>query len=365
LRLTCLKCGHQFELATGPHSSRIPCVCGQDFTYPEVLNTGTQPSEAAAERSRSKAFRAAGLVKNIGAFALGIALLGVLFFPLGVVGACIGVYVLTMMRGPLGRYSGRTAAVGAVAIGISVFLAEGSLAMSYLKERQRQRLESFQAAADDDLRALLRAERLFRADNDTYGTFKEFRFTPRQGKYTLYLGPDDYIPANREREKIVDPLPTGVVAAVSEGAFTAVAVANIDGDPFLDVWTINDHGEVIHLQDDIGDTATPSVAAPVGPSVDSTIETPTPAKEVATEPDPPPPAVMPRPKAAPTEAAAKADPAPKPESKPEPAQLPPEAAPAPIPDPVVEPTPPKEAEPAKPAEGEIIFDIKDDAKAEP
>jgi hypothetical protein len=271
-------CGHLFELATGPHSSRIPCVCGQDYSYPEVLNTGTQPSEAAAERSRSKAFRAAGLVKNIGGFALGISLLGILFFPLGIVGAGLGVYVLTMMRGPLGRYSGRKAAVAGVVIGISVFVSEGSLAMQYFKEKQRQKLESLQVAADDDLRALLRAERLFRADNDTYGTFKEFLFMPKQGKYTLYLGPDDYIPANREREKVVDPLPSGVTAAVSEGAFTAVAVANIDGDPFLDVWTINDHGEVIHLMDDIDDATTPSAATPVGPSLDNETQKAPPAK---------------------------------------------------------------------------------------
>ena len=268
MRLTCLKCGHQFELATGPHSSRIPCVCGQDYSYPEVLNTGIQPSEAAAERSRSRAFRAAGLVKNIGGFAFGIAALGVLFFPLGLVGAVIGVYVITMLRGAVGRYSGRKQAAAAVVIGISVFMVEGSLVMRYFKEKQRERLESLQVAADDDLRALLRTERMFRADNDTYGTFKEFRFTPRQGKYTLYLGPDDYIAAKRDGEKVVDPLPAGIVAAVSESAFTAVAVANLDGDPSLDVWTINDHGAITHVMDDIDNTLTPGVATPGEPSLD-------------------------------------------------------------------------------------------------
>ena len=68
VRLTCLKCGHQFELAVngGGTGLRVNCVCGQDYSYPEVVNTGIRPNERAAERSRSRAFRAAGLVKNIG-----------------------------------------------------------------------------------------------------------------------------------------------------------------------------------------------------------------------------------------------------------------------------------------------------------
>jgi hypothetical protein len=45
MRLTCLKCGHQVELATGPQSVRSSCVCGQDYTNPEVINTGTRPNE--------------------------------------------------------------------------------------------------------------------------------------------------------------------------------------------------------------------------------------------------------------------------------------------------------------------------------
>ncbi|MBI5510751.1 MAG: hypothetical protein HY903_18480 [Deltaproteobacteria bacterium] len=244
-------------------------MCGQEHTYPEVLNTGVRPSAAAAERSRSRAFRAAGLVKNIGGFALGLAFLGILFFPLALAGAAGGVYVLTMLRGPVGRYSGRRSAIVAVVVGISVFLAEGVFAVRYVKERHRQRLEALQTAVDDDLRALLRAERLYRADNDTYGTFKEFRFKPRQGKYTLYLGLDDFVGAERDGEKVVDPLPVGLVPAVSESSFTAMAVANIDGDGFLDVWTINDRGTVAHLQDDVEDQlltpeTTPAAGAPAG-----------------------------------------------------------------------------------------------------
>jgi hypothetical protein len=241
------------EVAMGPRHVRINCVCGQDYTYPDVVNTGTEPSEKAAERSRSKAFRAAGVVKNVGGFALGISLLGILFFPIALLGAGVGIYVLTMVRGPLGRYSGRRAAVAAVVVGAGVFLGEGSFAMNWLKMRRLQRMFTMQASASEDLRALLRAQRLFRATHDTYGSFKEFRFKPPAGLYTFYLAPDDMIEAEREGEFFVDPLPEGSTAAVSESRFTAIAVANLDADPFLDVWKLTDQGSIVHLLDDTTD----------------------------------------------------------------------------------------------------------------
>src|SRR5262245_58162807 len=126
--MTCLRCGHQSELATGGAAAgRLTCACGADYSLPDVRPTGTAPSERLAERSRSKAFRAAGVVKNVGGFALGIALLGILFFPLGLLGAIIGVYCLTMLRGPIGRYSGRRWAIVAVGIGTATFAIEGMM----------------------------------------------------------------------------------------------------------------------------------------------------------------------------------------------------------------------------------------------
>ncbi|OGQ80821.1 MAG: hypothetical protein A2289_21115 [Deltaproteobacteria bacterium RIFOXYA12_FULL_58_15] len=245
------------EVAMGPRGVRINCVCGQDYTYPEVVNTGIRPNERAAERSRSRAFRAAGIVKNVGGFALGISLLGILFFPIGLLGAGIGIYVLIMLRGPLGRYSGRRAAMAAVVIGSGVFLGEGAAAMSWLKARRLQQQRSVQASVSEDLRALLRAQRLFRATHDTYGTFKEFRFLPPSGRYTYYLGPDDVVVAKRDGGSVADPLPDNLYPGVSEDRFTAVAVANLDGDPFLDVWVLDDRGKVSQVIDDVTNSSPP------------------------------------------------------------------------------------------------------------
>lgn len=255
MRLTCLKCGHQVELTAGDGSLRGSCVCGLDYTNPHVVNTGTCPNQRAAERSRYRAFRAAGLVKNVGGFALGMSLLGVLFFPLGLIGAAVGIYVLTMLRGPVRRYSGRRTAAIAVVLGVAVFVAEGALALSWLNQRQREYMADMQATAAEDLKALLRAERLYRASSDTFGTFSDFRFKPPFGSYTVYLGLDDVAVAMRDQRKVVDPLPAGFSPGVSENAFTAVAVANLDGDPQMDVWVLTEVGKIVHAVDDIDGAA--------------------------------------------------------------------------------------------------------------
>lgn len=236
--------------ASGPRIGTI-CTCGTEITYPEVYNTGVRPNERAAERLRYRAFRAAGLVKNIGGFALGLALLGIIFFPLALVGAIIGIYVLTMVRGPLGRYSGRQQAIIAIGIGTAVFVTESSILYSFLAQRRADRLSAMQASGADDLRTLLRTQRLFRAAQDRYGSLKESHYQPRGGAYTVYLSPDEYVPAVRDGESITDPLPTDLWPRVTKDGFTAVAVANLDSDSDLDVWVVTEAGEVKHVANDV------------------------------------------------------------------------------------------------------------------
>jgi hypothetical protein len=250
MRQTCLKCGHQIEFATGDGTATGSCICGQDYVYPRVIDTGVRPNARAAERSRYRAFRAAGLVKNVGGFALGIALLGIVCFPMALVGAVIGLYVLTMLRGPVGRYSGRQAAAWAVTVGVVVFVSEGAFFVSWLQERRQREMAAIQETAGDDLRALLRAERLYRATAETYGPFKAFRFQPRYGQYTLYLGPDDFMPAIRDQHPVIDRLPAGFSPGVGPDSFTAVAVANLDDDADLDVWTLSSTGAIVQVQND-------------------------------------------------------------------------------------------------------------------
>lgn len=250
MRLTCLKCGHQIELASAKPDARVSCVCGQDYTYPQVSNT-VLPDEGAAERSRRRAFQAAGVVKNVGGFALGISLLGLLFPPFGLVGAAVGIYVLTMLRGPVGRYSGRRYAIGAVALGVGVFVVGGMLVLSFFNERQERRMRMAQDGVSRDMRSLLRAQRLFRASNDRYGSFGELGYTARYGGYTIYLSPEDWVLGQQNSSAERMPLPAGLEPGVSPTTFTAVATANLDSDPALDVWILRDSGDLTHAVDDV------------------------------------------------------------------------------------------------------------------
>ncbi len=274
--------------ASGPRVGTI-CTCGTEITYPEVYNTGVRPNERAAERLRYRAFRAAGLVKNIGGFALGLALLGIIFFPLALVGAVFGIYVLTMVRGPLGRYSGREQAVIAICVGTFVFVAEGSVLWSFMAQRRAERLSALQASGADDLRTLLRTERLFRAAQDRYGTLKESHFQPRSGAYTIYLSPDEYVAAVRDEQTITDPLPADLWPRVTNDAFTAVAVANLDGDAELDVWTVTEAGEVKHIANDVPWLPEPKELTRAEPTIDAMHGPEGPAVVVPIMPPVPPP----------------------------------------------------------------------------
>ena len=273
MRFTCLKCGHQFEPALGAGQARTVCVCGHEYTSPNVVDTGVRPNSQAADKLRGRAFRAAGVVKNFGGFALGIALLGVLFFPLALVGAGIGIYVLTMLRGAVRRYSGRPQAIFAVVFGVLIFFIEGALWMRWLDNRRHAAMVEFQDGAREDLKRLLRAERLYRAENQTYGSFDQFSFRPSSGRYTIYLSADDFIAATRDGETITDPLPTGLTPNYSVDTFTAVAVANIDRDEKLDVWVLTHDKAPRHLSDDTDNSPMPNFSAlRVEPPAEKTVE---------------------------------------------------------------------------------------------
>lgn len=215
---------------------------------------GVQPSLRAAEQLRARAFRAAGLVRNVGGLALFVAICGFVIFPLGFLGAALGLWVILSLKGPIGRYSGRTAAIWAVVLGMSGFLGEGFLCWQWLQQRQQANVEELQVAVREDLRDLLRAQRLYHATTEHFGTFSQLHFKPRHGQYTLYLTSSDLLPAHRKQQPIVDKLPTDLPEVYTPNvvphAFVAVAVANLDEDPDLDIWAINQEGNIAHVRSD-------------------------------------------------------------------------------------------------------------------
>lgn len=254
MRQTCLKCGHQVDLAPGESVAPEVCVCGCNFGGPCVLEMGVFPNARAAEELRASAFRAAGLVRNVGGFALTISLMGILIFPLGLLGAALGIWALVSLRGPMGRYSGRTSAVWASVLGLVFFFGEGAMCVSWRQQRQINDTASTQQTASEDLRDLLRAQRLFRATSEHFGQFADLHFKPRHGLYTLYLSSDDHLAGHRGNREIVDKLPDdlppGHRPEVHPSAFVAVAVANLDSDEDLDVWAVNAAGDIVHVRSD-------------------------------------------------------------------------------------------------------------------
>ncbi len=253
MRVTCLKCGSQYDVEYDTSSVAVNCECGPSISYPEVHDAGVVPSERAAERLRYRAFHSAGLVRNIGVVALTVSAISILFFPLAVVGIGIGLYTLLGTRGPLKRYVGRQQATAAIALGLVVFLVEGSLAIRWMEQRRIRRVNDLQASVKDDLRGLLRTQRLYRAAQDHYGGFRDFPgrgFQPINGHYTIYLGPDDFMAAVRDNEEHQDEWIGAIAPGVSADAFTAIAVANLDDDPEMDVWMLTHAGEQTHLVND-------------------------------------------------------------------------------------------------------------------
>ena len=76
MRLTCLKCGHQFQVSVvdAQLEGYGYCLCGTEHVFPDVITPGIFPSDRAAEISRTRAFRAARVVKDIGGWAFKLTL---------------------------------------------------------------------------------------------------------------------------------------------------------------------------------------------------------------------------------------------------------------------------------------------------
>ncbi|MEO0814105.1 MAG: hypothetical protein AAFY60_14675, partial [Myxococcota bacterium] len=142
MRVTCLKCGSQYDVEYDTSAVAVNCECGPSISYPEVHYAGVVPSERAAEKLRYRAFHSAGLVRNVGVIALTFSVVSVLFFPLAIVGVAIGIYTLVGTRGPLKKYVGRQQAIAAIALGAVVFLAEGALALKFMEQREVRRVNA-------------------------------------------------------------------------------------------------------------------------------------------------------------------------------------------------------------------------------
>ena len=252
MRLTCLECGHQVDISPGEAKRKqlSNCVCGREHVFPDLLDTGTRPNNWAADRARTRAFRAAGVVKNRGATALWASVVGLVCFPLSLVGVGIGIYVLAGLSPQVRFYSGYRKAIAAIFIGILGFVAESMLLHHWFSLKNQEMTSLIQGSAPDEMGAVLRAQRIFHKENGRFGTLDEIPYKPLYGEYCIYLSPNDVLPATKGQESVYCPLPTNYLPYVSSDRFLGVGLANLDDDPQLDIWLVSETGQIVHEVDD-------------------------------------------------------------------------------------------------------------------
>jgi len=104
--------------------------------------------------------------------------------------------------------------------------------------------------AQTNLPAILAMQTGFKAMNQRYAaTFKDmgFSMTGQNQNYSYFLG-DDVIKGGRGPDKLPEGLPNPAPSAES---FVIYAIANLDDDPDLDIWKIDQTGNVQHPRSDL------------------------------------------------------------------------------------------------------------------
>ena len=117
--------------------------------------------------------------------------------------------------------------------------------------------QSRQSEARTSLAAIATAQRAYHAEHGTYAdTFPELKWTPEKIRhYAFFCGRD--LVLNNSGELIHQrpdgnwPLPVQPMASPKH--FVCLALANLDNDPFIDVWAANDVGQIENLRDDTRD----------------------------------------------------------------------------------------------------------------
>jgi hypothetical protein len=104
------------------------------------------------------------------------------------------------------------------------------------------------AEAKMNLSAAFGSEHAFFARNQTFAErFSDLGWKPEDDhRYAYFLPGESIQPQLQSYEPI-----GGLKSAASQNGFTILAVGNIDADPTLDIWSINDANEVRHIVDDV------------------------------------------------------------------------------------------------------------------
>ena len=136
-----------------------------------------------------------------------------------------------------------------------------------------------QAEAKTNLGAIYMAQVSYFGEHNTFagrkgedgsGAFADLGWKPQGDTvYTYYVGDDFILPTKAYAKSAVEPLnkiDLKIRPEVSNHGFTVLAIGNIDRDPFLDIWMINDANEILNLADDPSDHVNEDIGANQGAS---------------------------------------------------------------------------------------------------
>jgi len=106
-----------------------------------------------------------------------------------------------------------------------------------------------QVEAKTNLSNIYTMQKIYKGANNTYAkTFWRLNFIPAgEGNYSYFMG-EDVISAS-----IGGPyqVPEGIESEITRDSYRVVAVANLDVDPTLDVWVIDNENRMRNLVDDV------------------------------------------------------------------------------------------------------------------
>jgi len=135
-----------------------------------------------------------------------------------------------------------------IAIGLACFVIFAACEKE-AENYERGTMKAKQVEVKINLEALATAEAGYRAIANRYGTFSEIGFSVsgEDQRYSYFLG-QDVLKGGRGPDKLPD---TVEPALITQNTFAAYAIANLDDDPNLDVWRVDQTRQVVHLRDDL------------------------------------------------------------------------------------------------------------------
>ena len=146
--------------------------------------------------------------------------------------------------------------------GLLMLAALGSVAGAAIPNFTRFQNRAKEANARVALQSVYTAQSAFFAEKRRYcRTFKECGYTPNlDDKYILFMTPKElaFAPGSDDFTRTVmatearDALAlANVKPRVEKKKFLVAAVANLDGDETMDIWTIDETGNLVHVVSDI------------------------------------------------------------------------------------------------------------------